>query len=79
VIRDHHLDSYVLSLANPPHGTQENVMAASMIIEEETGTYTRTHSHPHNGYYAGDFGSLSSRPDGSELALPAASPPAHAA
>ncbi len=31
-------------------------MAASLLIEEETGTYVRTHRHPHNGYYAGDFG-----------------------
>ena len=29
-------------------------MAASLFIEEETGTYTRRR-HPHNGYYAGDF------------------------
>ncbi|WP_344771722.1 hypothetical protein [Nocardioides panacisoli] len=27
----------------------------SHIIEEETGTYTGTRHHPHNGYYAGDF------------------------
>ena len=30
-------------------------MAASIVIEEERGTHTRT-PHPHNGYYAGDFG-----------------------
>ena len=29
-------------------------MAASIVIEEERGTITRS-SHPHNGYYAGDF------------------------
>jgi hypothetical protein len=29
-------------------------MAASIAIEEERGTYTRS-LHPHNGYYAGDF------------------------
>jgi hypothetical protein len=29
-------------------------MAASIIIEEESGTFTG-HAHPHNGYYAGDF------------------------
>ena len=29
-------------------------MAASLIIEEESGTYDRT-PHAHNGYYAGDF------------------------
>ena len=31
-------------------------MAAALVIEEERGTYVRT-PHPHNGYYAGDFGS----------------------
>ena len=29
-------------------------MAASLIIEEESGT-CRAWVHPHNGYYAGDF------------------------
>lgn len=29
-------------------------MAASLFIEEETGTYT-ARRHRHNGYYAGDF------------------------
>ena len=29
-------------------------MAASIIIEEESGTSTRR-IHPHNGYSAGDF------------------------
>jgi hypothetical protein len=29
-------------------------MAASLMVEEEIGTYTAT-PHPHNGYYAGDF------------------------
>lgn len=29
-------------------------MAASINIEEESGTNTRR-MHPHNGYYAGDF------------------------
>ncbi len=29
-------------------------MAASLIIEEESGTWTGW-IHPHNGYYAGDF------------------------
>jgi hypothetical protein len=33
---------------------QELTMAASIVIEEERGTYDRT-LHPHNGYYAGDF------------------------
>jgi hypothetical protein len=30
-------------------------MAASLFVEEESGTYTSTRKHPHNGYYAGDF------------------------
>jgi hypothetical protein len=29
-------------------------MAASIVIEEERGTFTRS-AHPHNGYYAGEF------------------------
>ena len=29
-------------------------MAASLVIEEESGT-TTGRTHPHNGYYAGDF------------------------
>jgi hypothetical protein len=29
-------------------------MAASLIIEDESGTWTGS-IHPHNGYYAGDF------------------------
>jgi hypothetical protein len=29
-------------------------MAASLIIEEESGTWTGW-IHPHDGYYAGDF------------------------
>jgi hypothetical protein len=32
-------------------------MAASIAVEEERGTLTRSPYHPHNGYYAGDFGS----------------------
>jgi len=38
-------------------------MAASMIIEEETGTYVSTRQHPHNGYYAGDFSQNARQPD----------------
>ena len=30
-------------------------MAKQRILEEESGVSTRTHLHPHNGYYAGDF------------------------
>jgi hypothetical protein len=30
-------------------------MAASLIIEEESGTYRGRPRHKHNGYYAGDF------------------------
>ncbi len=44
-------------------------MAASMLIEEETGTYVRTQWHPHNGYYAGDFSNRTSGRDGFERAL----------
>ena len=29
-------------------------MAAALMIEEESGTWTGS-LHPHNGYYAGDF------------------------
>ena len=29
--------------------------AASLFIEEESGTCTIRSRHPHNGYYAGDF------------------------
>jgi hypothetical protein len=29
-------------------------MAAALLIEEESGTWTGS-LHPHNGYYAGDF------------------------
>ena len=36
-------------------------MAASILIEEERGTVTRS-SHPHNGYYAGDFRAARSQP-----------------
>ena len=35
-------------------------MAASLVIEEERGTFVRS-VHPHNGYYAGDFGGPSPR------------------
>jgi hypothetical protein len=34
-------------------------MAASMFIEEESGTCTARSRHPHNGYYAGDFSQTS--------------------
>jgi hypothetical protein len=30
-------------------------MAASLITEEESGTYRARPRHQHNGYYAGDF------------------------
>jgi hypothetical protein len=39
-------------------------MAASLFIEEESGTYTPRSRHPHNGYFAGDFSQTAS---GSEL------------
>jgi hypothetical protein len=34
-------------------------MAASLIVEEESGSYTARFQHPHNGYYAGDFSQAS--------------------
>jgi hypothetical protein len=37
-------------------------MAASLLIEEESGTYSSQIRHSHNGYYAGDF-SQAPRPD----------------
>ena len=37
-------------------------MAASLFIEEESGTYTAPFQHPHNGYYAGDFSEAPVRP-----------------
>ena len=44
-------------------------MAASLFIEEDSGTYTaQFRRHPHNGYYAGDF-SKTCR-SGSELRVP---------
>ena len=30
-------------------------------IEEDSGTYTPRSAHPHNGYYAGDFSSVTSK------------------
>ena len=41
-------------------------MAASLVVEDERGTYTQLVRHPHNGYYAGDFSSdlTVSVPDG---------------
>jgi hypothetical protein len=32
--------------------------AMDRIIEDESGTYTTRDSHPHDGYYAGDFSSV---------------------
>jgi hypothetical protein len=40
-------------------------MAISLVIEEEHGTYVGAPRHPHNGYYAGDFASRSSRNESS--------------
>lgn len=33
-------------------------MAAQRFIEEETGTYRGHRTHPHNGYYAGNFANV---------------------
>jgi hypothetical protein len=38
----------------PPEKKEVFEMAASLVIEEESGT-TTGRIHPHNGYYAGDF------------------------
>ena len=47
-------------------------MAASIVIEEERGTFTRS-SHLHNGDYAGDFRAVrSSEPSLRASALRAA-------
>ena len=40
-------------------------MASTRIVEEERGTYRGRPTHPHNGYYAGDFSQTS--PSGSDL------------
>jgi len=37
-----------------PEPKEVDEMAASLIIEQESGTSTGW-IHPHNGYYAGDF------------------------
>lgn len=34
---------------------------STFIVEEERGTYSG-HLHPHNGYYAGDFGARADVP-----------------
>jgi len=41
----------------PPELDEVDDMAASLIIEEECGTWT-SWVHPHNGYYAGDFSNV---------------------
>jgi hypothetical protein len=38
----------------PPDLKEVDDMAASLLIEAESGTWTGR-IHPHNGYYAGDF------------------------
>jgi hypothetical protein len=53
-------------------GTREvDEMAASTIIEEETGTST-SGTHAHRGYYAGDF--FARVPDGPSPSQPSAGP-----
>ena len=42
-------------------------MTTYRIIEEDQGTYTARTPHPHNGYYAGDFGHSAERPVGSAM------------
>ena len=45
-------------------------MAASLFVEEESGTYTARFQHPHNGYYAGDFSQTSPVRSKLSFALP---------
>jgi hypothetical protein len=45
-------------------------MAASLVIEEESGTYTARFRHPHNGYWAGDFSQASPVRSKLSFALP---------
>jgi len=40
-------------------------MATTTLIEEDLGTYRGTSTHPHNGYYAGDFFAERRHPDSS--------------
>jgi hypothetical protein len=40
-------------------------MAASRILEEDSGTYTARRERAHNGYYGGDFSGQPFRPLGS--------------
>ena len=48
-------------------------MAASIFMEQESGTFTRP-IHRHNGYYAGDFSTprASKRPATGSLTVPPA-------
>jgi len=57
-----HAESEALNSGlEPPRSTPQKQakevfeMAASLLIEEESGTYTGRIRHRHNGYYAGDF------------------------
>jgi hypothetical protein len=43
--------------ADGPQKQEVKTMAASIWVEEESGTYSGR-VHPHNGYYATDFSSL---------------------
>jgi hypothetical protein len=45
-------------------------MAASLYVEEESGSYTARFQHPHNGYYAGDFSQTSPVSSMVSFALP---------
>lgn len=33
-------------------------MATSLLVEEERGVYRGSPRHPHNGYWAGEFGEM---------------------
>lgn len=43
--------------AHRQRNREVNIVAASIWVEEESGTYSGR-VHPHNGYYATDFSSL---------------------
>ena len=56
-------------------------MAASLLIEQESGTYIGPIRHSHDGYFAGDFSQTSRwssvpRTDAPHGAHPLATPPA---
>jgi len=55
-------ESRAISRKAPNLTKEVDEMAASMIVEIESGTYQARARHPHNGYYAGDFSREPFRP-----------------